>query len=279
MTENGKWSDELRATRKALHLSQSDLARLAGVSPESVRAYESGRRKPSRESLVTILDALKPERRSRDEILVGAGYAPDGFSLGPNRYFDYMFTLDQAQDHLDGTPWPAFVLDDGLEIVAANQQIQDLWTVDLRREFVGPFQRNMLAMASNPRFAERVLNWDDMVAVAIAVFKGHHLGPEALSAPSPFFDQLLRSFAGGDPRYVARFLDVWQKTPPRTPKVRWWYPVVWRADDEVLRFRGLVTTCDEQHGLAFNDWIPIDSTTLGYIERLGAGADTNSLSS
>ena len=268
------WSTHLGQARRGAAISREELGCRVGKSPESVRAYETGRRKPSRETLVTILDALKLERCSRDEILVGAGYAPDGFSLGPNRYFDYMFTLDQAQDHLGSTPWPAFVLDDGLEIVAANQPIQDLWAVDLRREFVGPFQRNMLAMASNPRFAERVLNWDEMIAVAIAVFKGHHLGPEDLAAPSPFFDQLLGRFAAGDPRYVARFLDLWQKTPPRTPKVRWWYPVVWRAGDAVLGFRGLVTTCDEPHGLAFNDWIPIDSSTLRYIERLGAGGNS-----
>ena len=258
MIEDGEWFDELGETRKALNLSRADLARLAGVSPESVRAYETGRRKPSRKSLVAILDALKLERRSRDRILVDAGYAPDGFNLGPDRYFDYMFTLEQAQVHLDDTPWPAFVMNEVLEVVAANQRVQDLWGVDLRREFVEPRQRNMLGLASNPRFAERLLNWDEMVAVGFSVFKGHHRGPEDLSAPSPLFNQVLESLAAGDPQYVARFLDLWQKTPPRTPKVRWWYPVVWQMGDQALRFRGLVTTCDEPHGLAFNDWLPVD---------------------
>lgn len=257
MTQN-EWPADLRQARRGAALNREELARRAGISAESVRAYETGRRRPSRKSLVTILDALKLERRGRDEILVGAGYAPDGFNLGPDRHPDYMFTLDQAQEHLDTTPWPAFVMNEVLEVVAANQRVQDLWGVDLRREFVEPHQRNMLGLASNPRFAERLLNWDEMVAAGVSVFKGHHRGPEDLSAPSPLFNQVLESLAAGDPQYVARFLDLWQKTPPRTPKVRWWYPVVWRAGDAVLRFRGLVTTCDEPHGLAFNDWIPID---------------------
>lgn len=268
MAEIEKWSDDLRATRQALRLSQAGLARLAGISAEAVHAYETGRRTPSRKALVSILDALKLERRARDDILVGAGFAPDGLYLSPARYLDYNFFSEQAQEHIDGTPWPAFVVDDVLEVVVANQLVQCLWGVDLRREFTEPSQRNMLALASNPRFADRVSNWDEMIAVAVAIFKGHHLGPEDLSAPSAFFNQVLATFAAGDPRYVSRFLEVWQKTPPRTPKVRWWYPVVWRDGDATMRFRGLVTSCDEPHGLAFNDWIPTDTATWAAIDRL-----------
>ena len=40
-----------------------------------------------------------------------AGYAPDGINLGPDQDPDYMFTLEQAKEHVESMPWPAFVLD------------------------------------------------------------------------------------------------------------------------------------------------------------------------
>ena len=274
--KQSEWPGSLILARKGTGLSRQELASRAGISAESVRAYEVGRRKPSRATLVAILDALKLSRNHRDEMLMEAGYAPDGVSLGPDQYPDYMFTLEQAQEHLESMPWPAFVLDEVLEVVAANQLVQDLWGVDLRHEFTERFERNMMAVASNPRFTDHLLDWEELTASGISVFKGHHMGPEDLAAPSPVFNQLLAHFAAGDPQYVARFLNLWQKTPPRTPKVRWWYPVGWRYGDATMRFRGMVTTCNEPHGLAFNDWIPLDAESWTALEQLredhGAGA-------
>lgn len=103
----------------------------------------------------------------------------------------------------------------------------------------------MLAVSSNPRFADKV-NWDEMVSVAIAVFKGHHRGPEEIERGSPYFAEMLQRFMQGDPRYVARFFELWQQAEGRRPKVRWSYPVVWTEPGlPVMRFEVVVNTASE----------------------------------
>ena len=53
------WQESLRHSRERQALSRAELARLASLSVETIRAYESGRRKPTLKSLTAILDALK----------------------------------------------------------------------------------------------------------------------------------------------------------------------------------------------------------------------------
>jgi transcriptional regulator with XRE-family HTH domain len=265
------WSAELKAARKALRLSQAALARLAGVSPATVKAYESRLRRPSRDLLLAILDALRVERKLRDDILTGAGFAPIGPEIGPASHSGYLFTTEEAADYLDGLPWPAFVLDDIMQVVAANVVAQRLWGVDLTREFTGPLERNLLRFAATPRFADHIVNWDELVATGVSVFKGHHFGPESIEAPSPNFALILTQLLAGEPKYANRFLEVWEKTLGRSPKVRWNYPVVWRDNNTGrLRFLATVTTANEPAGLAFNDWVPLDAATWTALGKLMA---------
>lgn len=268
---SASWSLGLRVARKAVALTREELADISGVSTETVKAYERGSRAPSRPSLVAILDALKLDRLERDSILVGAGLAPDGYYHGPGMQPGYFYTVEEAGKHAGEMPWPCFVVGDLLNVVAANPVAQRLWGIDLERDYPDPFERNMLALAGEPRFAGHVLNWDEMAGVAVAIFKGHHLGGEDLDAPSPSFNSIVQRFLQGDPRYVKRFLDLWQSTPPATPKSRWAYPVVWRDDSgATLRFKALVTTANEPEGMAFNDWHPLDSATWEALARLMA---------
>ncbi len=256
----GDWSAKLEAARKDLRLSRTALAELSGVSAPTIKAYEYGLRHPTRGLLIAILDALKLERNARDSILVGAGLAPDGQFLGPDRFPAYMFTAQEALEHMEELPWPAFIFNDVLEVVVANQVAQRLWGIDLDREFPKPIDRNMLAVSSSPRFAGKVDNWEEMVGVAISVFKGHHRGPEALDSLSPYFAEVVQRFSQGDPTHAARFAALWQQTEGRDPKVRWTYPVIWHeAGIGRITFKALVTTANEPDGLAFNDWVPMDA--------------------
>jgi hypothetical protein len=79
----------------------------------------------------------------------------------------------------------------------------------------------------------------------------------------------MQRFSQGDPTYVGRFLQQWEATAPRDPKIRWSYPIVWREPDlGTLRFQVLVSACNEPEGLAFNDWIPLDAATWQALEAL-----------
>jgi transcriptional regulator with XRE-family HTH domain len=262
------WHHRLRDARTAVHLTREDLGELAGVSHETIKSYELGQRQPSRGLLIALLDALKLERTSRNAILMQAGFAPDGWVLGPDGYPTYLFPVDEAVAYIQHRKWPAFVMNEALEVVGLNPICEKLWGIDFALEFPTPLDRNMLVVSSNPRFGDKV-NWDEMVAVAIGVFKGHHRGPEDVEHPSPLFGEILSRFMEGDARYVTRFFELWQTVPPIEPKIRWSYLVVWTEPGlGVLRFEAVVNQANEPDGLAFNDWIPLDAATWAALELI-----------
>jgi transcriptional regulator with XRE-family HTH domain len=263
------WSQGLYSARTSLRLSRTTLARLAGVSAETIKAYELGLRHPTRLYLVAILDALRLERHARNEILFSAGFAPDGEGLGPTRVPHYMFSPAEAARHVEAMPWPAFVLNEYTEVVFVNKLVERLWDIDLEEEFPNPLDRNLVSVASLPRFADRVENWEETMAVGISVFKGHHRGAEMLDSASPYFKQVLERFLRGDPKYVGRLMQLWQETPPRDPKVRWEYEIIWNEPGiGRLHFISVVNTASEPDGLAFNDWMPVDAPTWEALERI-----------
>ncbi|MBI5287527.1 MAG: helix-turn-helix domain-containing protein [Chloroflexi bacterium] len=266
-----EWFLMLVQARTRLGLSQASLAARAHVSLASVKAYEQGKRHPSQPYLTALLDALKIERSERGEILEAAGYASDWHQLVPS-LSDLGFTLEQASEEVERLPWPSFVLNEMSEVIVANQAVQRLWGVDLRREFTEVAERNLLAVASAPRFAERIANWDEAVGALVAVFKGHHRGAESVENPSPYFKSVMDRFLAGDARYVARFLQLWQEVPPAEIQLRWHYPIVWQ--DPLagrMTFDCVVSNANIRQGWAFNDWMPVGAGTWAALQRLLEG--------
>jgi transcriptional regulator with XRE-family HTH domain len=267
------WRARIREARLNEGLTQAQLAEFAGLSPSTLRGYERGRRRPTREHLVKMLDVMKLERGGRNQILADAGFAPDGMQLRPHNP-DLMFTVEECAVEVQQYAWPAFVMNEWSEVVVANDVAQRLWGVDLRSEFTDAIDRNLLSIASNPRFAERIANWDEAVGVLVAVWKGHHRGAEDIEKPSPYFAAVLERFLNGEPKYIGRFLSLWRDVPGRTPKMRWSYPVVWNDPGAgVMRFKCFASSASEPDGLAFNDWIPLDAETWSALEELRRGTD------
>lgn len=268
MDNEPHWRKVLKSARLNLKLSQAQLARLAAVSAETVRGYEAGRRTPTRDTLEAIITPLSLDRLEANQVRYQLGFASQYLpivTMGPG----FMFTIPELREWIEETPWPQFVLDENVEVVVANSVVQKVWGVDFHQEFLTLQQRNLTSVATNPRFADRAVNWEEMVAYNVAVWKGHHLGPESLDQPSPYFNAVLTELAKGDPAYVGRFLDVWQRTAPKTPKVRDRYPVIWRDPDHgEMRFLALSSTANEWEGLFFHDWIPTDAPTWEALDRL-----------
>src|ERR1700709_877394 len=88
----------LRTTRERAGLSQRELARRSGVAPTLISAYENGRRTPSGDALLRLLDAAGASvevttsvERSRDaaaqlEQVAALGMALPRRDRGPLRY-------------------------------------------------------------------------------------------------------------------------------------------------------------------------------------------------
>lgn len=178
-----EWPAAIRTARKGLKLSRKELAERAALSVDAIRAYEQGRRKPSPRALTAVLDALNLDRTEANNIRLGLGLAPDHRDYGTPTIAD-QFTVSELDDELQKLPWPAFAANELMEIVAANQPAQTLWGVDLSREFLEPTERNLLRIASTPRFADHCLNWDEVIGVMVGMWKGPHRGAESLGEPS-----------------------------------------------------------------------------------------------
>jgi transcriptional regulator with XRE-family HTH domain len=266
-----EWFRMLTEARIRLGLSQAELAARAHVSLASVKSYEQGRRHPSRPYLIAMLDALHIDRGWRNEILEAAGFSPDGLAVRPHNLDEWQFTPLEADEEIATYAWPSFVLTERMEVIAANAVAQALWGVDMRREFVDPIDRNLLSVASNPRFAERVANWDEAIETIAGQWKGYHRAEESLTNPTPYFKAVLERFLAGDPRYVQRFANAWERAQYGRAKRRWrWsYPISW---DEPgigeMRFRCLVSNMSEIDGLSVNDWMPRDAESWSNLDRL-----------
>ncbi|MBI2765523.1 MAG: helix-turn-helix domain-containing protein [Chloroflexi bacterium] len=260
------WRGELTAARLAQGISQEKLAVVAGVSRGMLQAIEHGRRHPSRVVLRQLLDALKLERAARARILMGAGFVAD--AADPDA--TYYFTEAEARAEIEARPWPACVVTELMEVIAANDLLQRLWGVDLERELNTRVARNILSVISLPRFRRRLLNRDECVSIAFGVMKGNHAGPEtAPLGPSPDFQAVIRHFMEGDPALVARIFELWAAATPVPYKARWVIPVRWRdphAGD--MRFEMLLNSANEPEGYSFQDWIPVDAATWDALERL-----------
>lgn len=269
-----EWRGRLLAARRQLGLSRDELAARAGLSPATLKSYELGGRHPSRARLTAILDALKIERGARNDILAQGGFVPDGLSMVPGEPRG-TFTHEEAAELVRRTPWPAFVVDEYVTVIEANECAQRLWGVDLRTEFTDPVERNLLSVASNPRFADRCLNWVEAVGTVMAVFKRKEWGrPDRLDDPSPVLGAVLQRFMSGDPARVTQLAEIWERVPSTTwdYKMRWSYPVVWRDPVAgVMKFECVVTVASHADSTNFNDWIPIGAESWAALERLTSG--------
>ena len=265
------WPVELHEARRSLRISQRELAGRTGLSVAAIGAYERGQRHPRRAHLVAIIEALQLDRGWRNRLLSSAGFAPDGLAVRPPNLDEWMFTPDEAAAETEHYRWPAFVLSERGEVLSANASAQRLWGVDLEREFADPLDRIMLSIASNPRFADRCVNWDQAITVMLSAFKAYHRRVETLDEPSPFFDAALQRFLSGDPKYVGRLITLWEKAPATDwpGKIRWSYPVTW-DEPEVgrMQFQCIANAANEMDGLSFHDWIPVDGASWDRLDAL-----------
>src|SRR6059058_2653786 len=66
----------LREWRQRRHLSQLELAGMAGVSTRHLSFIETGRSRPSREMVLHLAEHLEVPLRERNALLLAAGFAP-----------------------------------------------------------------------------------------------------------------------------------------------------------------------------------------------------------
>jgi transcriptional regulator with XRE-family HTH domain len=271
------WRMALRAARREWRLSLKALGERSGLSYESVRGYENGRRSPSRESLLKVLAVLQFTAADANALLEQAGFAPEAGLYSPYEFPEYAFRVDELQRFLDQRPWPAMATDDPMRVLAANRTIQALWGIDLNREKRrrSAEEMSLFAIGRDYGFLNRMSNWPEFLRAAASLNKGRPVRAALTSA-----DVLMASVQvmSGDPAVRKYMRRIWTTAKPTPFRIQADRQIVW-CDPEFgeLRFRSVVSVASEQDLLSFRDWHPVDAETWRALEdvklrRLREGA-------
>lgn len=263
------WSEILKLGRKRSRLSQAELGRVIGRSASSIHSYELRRRVPSVKTLHVLLDVLALSAEEKHSVIHQLGELGDPMPSNTSR--SYFLDGSEAQSVIEQVSWPAFILNNLLEVIAVNRPAQALWGIDwnIERAKRTRAQLNLLSVAAEGQFASRIGNWDECVGTLLASMKGRGRARFSLEDPGPYIAQVLREFAQTDPVYLKRLMDLFEKTKALKERVRWTYSVVWRDESlGELTFKCLVSPANELDALTIDDWIPINAETWTALDRL-----------
>jgi transcriptional regulator with XRE-family HTH domain len=207
MNQTRQFSDELRAARVAVRLSQLELALRLDVSQRHVSFVENGRALPSKDLLARWLAELQVPLSEQNRITVNAGFAP--------RYSDIKLTDPQlAQANLalsyllkKHEPLPCFVMDEQWNLIQSNHAAQWLiadilpWVVaeQVLATPIANLEINMLDLLIHPKgLASQFLNLEQVGPQILAHLRPQSRGDTVVLAKLRLFEALIHQKAGGD---------------------------------------------------------------------------------
>jgi transcriptional regulator with XRE-family HTH domain len=157
MYQDQSFGEQLREWRQRRRMSQLDLAAEAELSTRHLSFVETGRAKPSREMVLRLAETLELPLRSRNALLIAAGYAP----TYPERSLDdsaLAGARDVVQRILDAhMPFPALAVHRHWELVAHNAAVPPLMAGAAPHLVEPPV--NVLRLSLHPEgIASRIVN-------------------------------------------------------------------------------------------------------------------------
>jgi transcriptional regulator with XRE-family HTH domain len=150
--------DQLREWRGRRRLSQLDLALDCGLSARHLSFIETGRSRPTAQTLLRIAEHLEMPHRAQNALLLAAGYAPhysqqpfDSEAMAPIR--EAVATVLDAHG-----AFPAIAVDRHWNVLAANSAVSAL-LADVAPELLAP-PLNAMRLALHPGgLAPRIANF------------------------------------------------------------------------------------------------------------------------
>jgi transcriptional regulator with XRE-family HTH domain len=221
----------LREWRAARRLSQLDLSLETGVSTRHLSCVETGKARPSRETLARLADALSMPLRERNALLLAAGYAP--------QYSEAALVtpaLERMREAIElivahQEPYPAFVINRHFDVLMANPAAQRINHL-LMRGRQSP-HTNLLRQVFDPEdFRAVIINWPEVAQKFL-----RHLHADIAAAPSDKTARALLDEVLAYPDVPARwrFRDVEQEPAPVLN-------LIFQSDLGQLRFFETITT-------------------------------------
>jgi hypothetical protein len=231
-----------------------------------MKAYESGDRHPSRETLQAIIVGLGLPLEEANRVLAGAGYAIDMRYIINERYEPRPVEWFAAE--VERYSWPVFVTNQSSAMLASNRVGRRLLGIPLNDKLPQP-KWSFLARASDPAYAARVDNWDEVMSFMLGILKGEQRYEGNLERMPPPVIEPFQQFLSGDPAYITRMLRLWESASPVPITTRMSGHVRWRAESgELLSFTGTMHVADLWQELAWLDWIPEDEITWTLLRQM-----------
>jgi transcriptional regulator with XRE-family HTH domain len=257
------WNEQLRNLRLSRETTRDDLARATGISIESIRSYEVGRRRPTRQHLSHLLKVLGADLRARNLIVADAGFAPE---TPVGRYAEPNVPEKEAIRLIRARSWPAFLLNAKAEILAVSGAAQRLLGLSDRALLK---RRSILTASTRRAIAAQVVNWDEQVAGMIGLFKAGVPEEPSLDAPGPYLKAILNQLTAGDAALTKRFSELWEMTPAYQGRLTGRaYRCLWKASGGTIDFSCHVGCLNTETGLYAHTWIPADAKSHLVLERL-----------
>jgi len=257
---------QLRAWRAARRMNQLDLSLEACVSTRHLSCIETGRARPSRETVVRLADALGMPLRERNALLLAAGYAPQYSenALATPALERMREAIELILAHQE--PYPAFVVNRHFDVLMANAAAQRV--NDLVMGGRPSAHANLLRQVFDPDDFRRVIvNWPEVAEKFL-----RHLHADIAAAPSDraardLLDEVL-AYPGVPERWRLRDAGV-EPAPVLN--------LVFRSDLGELRFFETVTTFASPHDVTLDELriecaFPADAHTAEVCARLARAA-------
>lgn len=200
--DQASFGDQLRQWRQQRHMSQLDLALEAEISSRHLSFVETGRSRPSRDMVMRLAECLSLPLRSRNTLLLAAGYAP----VYPEKSIDNvaMETARAVISHVLSSyaPFPALAIDRYWNVIEANATVMALMDGVAPHLLEPPL--NAVRVSLHPEgVASRIVNLPEWRA---ALFQRLRDQIDASGDPilADFLEEL-RSYPGGESTAVAGY--------------------------------------------------------------------------
>ncbi len=260
----------IRAERLRAAMTQNQLAAAAQVSTETIRKYEAGDRTPSRERLISILDAMQVPPSRAASVLVAAGYAPRRLpspGAGPVVASAGPASLAAA---VQKVPWPRLLVDEMLGVVAANPPFARLLGLEPSFHFRRTrAQLNLVAVLAAPTVASHLGNLDQCLGWAMGGLKARLVHGHAPDAGGTLADEVLAQCIAQDSVGARRIMGLWEAAPIRSRHSGSVCPVVWATPDGArVQMVAVETRVNGAHGPTLIDWHAADAASHARLEAI-----------
>ncbi|MEM7016185.1 MAG: helix-turn-helix domain-containing protein [Pseudomonadota bacterium] len=160
------FGQHVRYWRKKSGCTQLELSLIAGYSQRHISFLESGRAKPSRETVIALSDALSVPVRKRNELLLAAGYAPL-YSQEPLDSQVLRPALSIMQELLEmHRPFPAILVDRVWNTYGANENARMMFShfTHESSQYANAESLNTLRFCLDPEgLRPYMLNWEQFM--------------------------------------------------------------------------------------------------------------------